>query len=98
MPTGTAADEDHAPLPFLPTLLARWGVSLANEPAVNVGDAPSKTNDAPPKADAPAEVDDGKEGSALFEVSGEPFAMLVCHCVDCWAWYASPVNLCVYIY
>jgi hypothetical protein len=72
MPTGTAADEDHAPLPFLPTLLARWGVSLANEPAVNVGDAPSKTNDAPPKADAPAEVDDGKEGSALFEVVAIP--------------------------
>ena len=31
-------------------------------------------------------------GSVQFEVSGEPCAMLACHCVDCRAYSASPVN------
>ena len=31
-------------------------------------------------------------GAVKFEVPCEPFAMLVCHCIDCRAWSASPVN------
>ena len=31
-------------------------------------------------------------GAVQFEVPGEPFAMLICHCIDCRAWSASPVN------
>ena len=31
-------------------------------------------------------------GAVKFGVRGEPFAMLVCHCIDCRAWSASPVN------
>ena len=31
-------------------------------------------------------------GAVKFGVQGEPFAMLVCHCIDCRAWSASPVN------
>ena len=31
-------------------------------------------------------------GAVKFEVPSEPFAMLVCHCIDCRAWSASPVN------
>ena len=31
-------------------------------------------------------------GAVQFEVPCEPFAMLVCHCIDCRAWSASPVN------
>ena len=31
-------------------------------------------------------------GAVRFEVPCEPFAMLVCHCIDCRAWSASPVN------
>ena len=31
-------------------------------------------------------------GAVSVEVEGDPQAMLVCHCKDCRAWSASPVN------
>ena len=31
-------------------------------------------------------------GSVQVEVNGEPFAMGYCHCSDCRAWAAAPVN------
>ena len=31
-------------------------------------------------------------GADQPEVPGEPLAMLICHCIDCKAWWASPVN------
>ena len=31
-------------------------------------------------------------GAVQFEVPGEPFAMLICHCINCRAQSASPVN------
>ena len=31
-------------------------------------------------------------GAVEFEVKGEPTAMVYCHCKDCQAWSAGPIN------
>ena len=31
-------------------------------------------------------------GAVQLEVKGEPTAMLYCHCKDCQAWSAGPIN------